>query len=298
MQLGPADQRPEGLDGNGGRQARRARLTGPGGAQGHPAHATARPGSGFAARRDLCGEAALQRGRGPPAELGLGLAGVGDRAAGVARRGRDVAPVDAAPRDVLTQRQRVQQRDLAAAPDVVDAAGGSTLHGCEGRADNVADVGEVPRLTPAAEHVEGTVLGEAAEGVRERHVRPLPGSVDGEVAQPHGVQAAGQDVRCRQRLAGQLRHAVWRHRAERVVLPQWIGTGISVDRRRGGVDDPDLLSYGGLEDPLRREQVVAEVARERRPPARPHAGPSGQMEHAVDALEQRLQRRSPRGRTR
>ena len=68
------------------------------------------------------------------------------------------------------------------------------------------------------------------------------------------------------------------------VLGGRVRLGLAVDRRRRREDDPDAVARSRLEEPLRGEHVPVEIGLEDVAEA-PHAGLSGEMEDAVDAVE-------------
>ena len=70
----------------------------------------------------------------------------------------------------------------------------------------------------------------------------------------------------------------------RRVLGRRVPLGGAVDGRRRREDDLDAVARGGLEDPLRREHVPAEVEREDVAEA-PHARLPREVEDAVEAAE-------------
>jgi hypothetical protein len=75
----------------------------------------------------------------------------------------------------LAQGDRVDQRRLGAAADVVGRAARGPLHCGDGGRDHVAHVSERARGAPVAEERELTARRQRRENARERHVRPLLG---------------------------------------------------------------------------------------------------------------------------
>lgn len=71
------------------------------------------------------------------------------------------------------------------------------------------------------------------------------------------------------------------------VLRRRIPLRVTVDRRRRGEDDAHAGGRRGLEHPLRREHVPAQILREVVAEARAHAGLPGEVEHAVRAADER-----------
>ena len=102
-----------------------------------------------------------------------------------------------APAICLRERDRLAHRRLVAAADVVDRSPAAALHRSDRPADRVGDVREAPRHGAVAEEAERPARRERLEHARERHVRPLPRAVDGEVADADGVEPgrAGVGVR-------------------------------------------------------------------------------------------------------
>ena len=109
--------------------------------------------------------------------------------------------------------ERPVQAHARAAADVVDAAGRvRRRRGRAGGRDDVGDEGEVARLAPVAEQPDRRAVQRRLAEPPERHVGPLPRSVDREVAQRDGRDAVLGVVEAAQLLGGELGHAVGRER--------------------------------------------------------------------------------------
>ena len=129
----------------------------------------------------------------------------------------------------------------------------------------------------------------AAHDAGERHVGPLAWPVHREVPERHDVEAERAGIDARKLLARQLCDPVRRDRQFRIVLARGIPLGVAVDRRRGCERDTNTRRTRRFEQPLRHANVVVDVHVEAESPARAHAGLRGEMEDAVDTVEQRRQ---------
>ncbi len=176
--------------------------------------------------------------------------------------------------------QRGQARLLAAA-DVEHRRGAGRRHGPDRGVDGVVDVGEVPGLSPVAVERERRAVERRLAEPADRHVGPLAGPVDREVAQPDHLEAE-MAVHVGEPLARALGDAVRRARRGR--------RGVLAERRVAGAspytdDDEAYTTRGqpaavrGLEHALGGEDVVVQVAVEARAEAGPHAGLGGEVEH-------------------
>ena len=224
-----------------------------------------------------------------PAELRLRLLDVGARPAHVPRSGGVALERERPTRDLLRERDRIGHRCLLAAADVVELARPAALHRGHGRVDGVADEREAPRRRPVSEQTERPAVGQGLEQRREGHVRPLPRAVDREVAHADGLEPGGARMGVRQMLHAQLRHPVRRDRARAGVLTCRVALRVAVDGGRGRVNHPHAPPSRRLEDASARADVPLDVGLEARPEARADTGLAGEVEHAVDAVQQRFE---------
>src|SRR6185369_15706859 len=121
-------------------------------------------------------------------------------------------------------------------------------------------------------------------------VRPLARSVHGEVAQRDRRQPEVLRVQPDQVLGGELADAVRRDRLRDAGLAHRKIVGVAVDRRGRRVDElAQRAAAAGLEQALRRVDVVVAVDPEVFAPARAHARLGGLVEDPVDAADQRAE---------
>ncbi len=190
--------------------------------------------------------------------------------------------LEAATGELLEDGDGLEHRRLLAAADVVGTA--ATVHRRDRAADDVADVGEAPRLQAVPEEVERAAFGETRRDARERHVGPLPRAVCVEVPQHDHVQAEAARRGVGEVLTGELGDAVRRYRTRRHVLCGRVHLGVAVDRRRRREHDTHTAVRRCLEQSLRGEHVPLEVRLEHVAEAA-HTGLPGEVEDAVDAAK-------------
>ncbi len=196
-------------------------------------------GSGAKACRPGRPSASPTVGAQPSSRLGPldGAAG----AVGVAAGRRAVLDGDLDAEGLGRQLQQLLHRHLGAAGYVEDRAQFEVgLGGGEGGGHHVVDEGEVAHRRAVAVEREPGAVEAGLEDPVDGHVGPLPGPVDGEVAQGDGGHAPVGGVEPAQVLAGQLSHAVGEVGRREVVLagrvalrPARRPTG-SARRRAGG----------------------------------------------------------------
>ena len=189
------------------------------------------------------------------------------------------------PGHALERVDRLQQRDPGPAPQVVDGAVRAT-HGEHDASDDIVDEGEVPRLVAGPVHLQWPALVQSPQEQVEGHVRPLARPVDSEEAEGDRGHAMVLPVQAAELLSGELGDAVGRDRAAVGVLVHGQLVGVSVHRRRRGIDDPGHVSAAArLKDHLRGQHVVVAVDAEALPPARAYARLRREVEDAVGAGE-------------
>ena len=181
----------------------------------------------------------------------------------------------------------VVDRHAGAAADVIGNPERSLVarrHSC---CDRVGHEREVARLLAVAVERDGVAPERGPNELVERHVRPLPRAVHREVPHRRRRDPMVRVVQVAQLLGRELRDAVRRHRLGERILPHGDADVVAVDRRARGVDEPvQRPADAGLEQPLRRVDVVVRVDPEVGSPALADAGLRREMKHMRLAVEQ------------
>ena len=229
-------------------------------------------------------------------QVGAGPGGVGEGVAHVALLRHFTPNIESFAGQSADQVQHLVDRHPAATADVIDGAGPAPVAGRHRRRRDVPGEGEVAGLFAVA--VEGDRLsGERGpdEAVKP-HVRALPRTVHGEVAKRDRRHAVVDVIEVTEVLGRQLGHAVRRDGLEERILAHRNRRDVSVHRRARRVDEAvQAPLLDGLEQPLRRVDVVGRVDAEVLAPALADPRLRGEMEHGRHAVEQHVERRGLNG---
>ena len=188
------------------------------------------------------------------------------------------------PADVLQRRQHAVDCDPAAAAQVDDLADHVRRCGLDGSIHRVRNECELPRLLTVAVDLDLMTLDQRVHESHEGHVGPLARSIDGEVAQRGRGDAEVPQVDEGEVLGRKLGHSVGGDRPRQCGLLGREHLGVAVDRRAGRKDQAlDRHLAQGLEQALRRDDVVLHVAVEVAAPAGANPGLARQMKDDLRA---------------
>lgn len=182
---------------------------------------------------------------------------------------------------MLEHPKRYPQLDRSPAGQVVRLTSAATPERGDDPGHGVVDVGEVTRRAGQRKPRQRLAGREAVDPARERHLRALSRPVHREGAHDQGIRA----VLANGRLGSHLAQRVGIERRCRRVLGRGQLERVAVHRRAGDEHEANAMRARRADQALGEEDVRLVERRGRA--AGPHAGQAGEVDHGVDAAQER-----------